>query len=296
MVLGKRRGSFFSSARRVKRRTFRGASMARRAGPRSPRRSAQRRFTKRAGWAVGRTSQSGAVRRAGYNSRRLGLSSYRYKLYDTSRFKTHWRSTAANTEILQAPQDANLKTFQLTTAWGGRPRGSQSVPGADPGPAFWEAGGGLRELDSTNPAFGQFVDLTIRGGRYWRRYTNLGSGTLRVERFELYRKRKVDISPTELFSGTETLGWDPTYIPDFQERYRVERKFVTDLEPGDTYTIENKIPVAKVDQGLWGNGAQRPWVCTMVTSDGGENRRLEIQSWFSVSFVGDRTEREEVEP
>ncbi len=243
-------------------------------------RRAQRGFTKRAGWAVGRTSQSGAVRRAGYNTRRLGLRPYRNKLWETTRFKTHWRSTFAVVGNLTSPVSTIAKSVIYFTAWGGNTAGGGSVGN------FWTAAGGLQEL-GLNTGFGEFNDLTIRGGRFNRRYTNIGDATVRLERWELYRKPQVPTTPAEVFEFDRGLGWDPTYEPDFQDKWRVGRKFINDIEPGDTFTIENKIPIAKIDQDIWNGGGQRPWMVTAVSS-ATSNETVTIQSWHSVSFSGDR--------
>lgn len=244
------------------------------------RRRTQRGYTRRAGWAVGRTSQSGAVRRAGYNTRRLRLPTYRNKLWDTTRFKTHWRSTFSVQVTSTTPTSTIAKTVDYSTAWGGN-----AVTGGPVGP-FWSAAGGLQEL-GLNQGFGEFNDLTIRGGRFNRRFVNEGTATVRLERWELYRKPQVPISPVEDFDFERGLGWDPTYEPDFQDRWRVGRKFINDMEPGDSFTIENKIPISKVDQDIWNGGGQRPWLVTAVSS-ATANQSVAIQSWHSVSFAGDR--------
>lgn len=276
MVLGKRRFSGFHNARRVKRR----GGMRRGFTPRGVHRRAQRRFTRRAGFAVGRTSQSGAVRRSGYNTRRLGLSSYRNKLWEASRFKTHWRSTFTSQVNRATPTTSTLKTVTYAPSWGGN--------GVTGGPVsnFWEPAGGLQEVGQSTP-FGDFVDLTLRGGRRTNRYTNASTSTIRIERWELYRKPIKPGGATEIFNFERGLGWDPSYEPDFQEKYRLGRKFVNDLEPGDTFTIDNKIPISKIDQDIWNAGGQRPWEVTAISSANGD-QAIQFQEWHSVSFVGDR--------
>jgi hypothetical protein len=152
---------------------------------------------------------------------------------------------------------------------------------------FWTTAGGRREITGVSEPFGEFVDLTIRGGRWYRRYVNTSSTTIRVERWELYRKPQVPVTPAESFNFFESLGWDPTYVADFQDKWRVGRKFTTDLEAGDSFTIEGKIPIAKIDQDIWDNGGQRGWTVLAISSSTPDSTLL-VQSWHSVSFSGDR--------
>lgn len=279
MALGRR---FRPNGLRAMARPRKRARFAPRAA-RRPRRAAQRRFTRRAGWAVGRTSQSGAVRRTGYNTRRLRLSTYRNKLWETTRFKTHWRSAFSDSVVRTTPGNADNVTVNYSPAWGGN-----VVAGGTVQP-FWTTSGGRREITGVAEPFGDFVDLTIRGGRYYRRYTNTSENTIRLERWEVYRKPEVPVDPAESFIFFESLGWDPTYIADFQTRWRIGRKFVNDLEPGDTFTIEQKIPIAKIDQDIWNGGGQRAWTITAISS-ATPSQTLAVQSWHSVSFVGDRVD------
>lgn len=274
--LGKRRYGYTRMARRVR---------GRRAGPaRFPRRNAQRRFTRRAGWARGRTSQSGAVARAGYNTKRLSLSRYRNALWTGTRFKTHYRSLFSTADQLATPSSATQVHVVYTSAWGGAATTGQ--PSQAP---FWQNSGGAIEVaDDDFPDSG---DITIRGGRYYRRYVNESSNTIRVERWEVYRKPQFQTAllPPGESEFDATLGWDPTYVSKFQDRYRVGRKFVTDLEPGDSFTIENKIPVAKIDRQIWENGGQRGYN-VLAISAGVASQSLSVQYWHSCSFVGDRVD------
>ncbi len=244
-------------------------------------RAAQKRFTRSAGWAVGRTSQSGGVRRTGYNTKRLKLSSYRNKLWDNTRFSTHFRSNLAVSAVFTTTAFPVTCIVGLSPSWGGNVSTGGSTSD------FWQPTGGAREIGSN--AFRDPGDLTIRGGRWGRRYFNGGNTAVRLERWEIYWKPNqpvIPIPPTQV-GFVEQVGWDPTYIPDFQNKFRVGRKFVTTIEPGDTFTIENKIPIQKIDQTIWQNGGQRPWVYETMNNANDEQVPVTVTAWHSVSFTGD---------
>lgn len=171
-------------------------------------------------------------------------------------------------------------TFQPT--WGGNEVSGGSVT------PFWQPTGGAQTLGTDEFPLG--ADLTIRGGRWGRRYYNSGSVTVRMERWEVYFKPNqptIPVPPGETVFF-ENVGWDPTYVEDFQNKFRVGRKFVTSIEPGDTFTIENKIPIQKIDQTIWEAGGQRPWVFETFNSSDNSSQDVIVTQWHSVSFVGDR--------
>lgn len=231
---------------------------------------------------MGRTSQSGAVRRTGYNTKRLKLSTYRNKLWETTRFKTHWRSRLSTQVTIPVTASAADMTVGLSSSWGG----NEALGGTDTN--FWQVTGGAQELPDEQ-SFPVTADLTIRGGRWGRRWYNAGTSTVRLERWEIYYKREIPTGTTAALFNVG-VGWDPTYIVDFQNQFKVGRKIVTSIEPGDTFTIENKVPIAKVDQSLWESGSQRAFTYTSYNTADNTAGSVIVTSWHSVSFVGDVSE------
>lgn len=222
------------------------------------------------------------MRRTGYNTRRLPLSSYRNKLWESSRFKTHYRSQIGLVATINTASAPTTMQVAFQPAWGGNIVAGGSVA------SFYQPAGGVREV-GTN-AFPESSDITIRGGRWGRRYYNSGTVTVRLERWEIYFKPNQPTIPVPAgeVSFFETVGWDPTYVEDFQQKFTVGRKIVTSIEPGDTFTMENKVPIAKIDQGIWEAGGQRAWVYETFNSANVGSVPVIITQWHSISFVADR--------
>lgn len=215
------------------------------------------RFSRRRGTSY--SSRSGAgVSAPLFRSRKMSKRSWKSALYRSTMFKSHYRSLLATANSLTTATLATTSNVYLFPAING---------------AFWTNTGGLLPLDSgatTDPVF--TGDAVIRGGLVRIVFTNppgdVDPGPINLSLY-LVKARKG--STTSWTNPTAvTTGWDPTVIPEFREDIGTvvftTRKVILQ---GDTFAVQRRLPVQKVDQNDFAQNELYNWmvVCWNQVAD-----------------------------
>lgn len=222
------------------------------------------------------TTQKGSgTRLIQFRGRKLKSSVFKRKLWDSTIMKTHYRSY----QTITTAYNTQASTSSMTITF------------FDPftnGSFFWTTAGGAQPASpgGSVPLFE--AEIILRGGKWSISYTNTdASRIIRVWVWYVYTTGRPD---TSIIPTTANVGWDPSVIPDFRQKYgKVFRQEAVILSPGQCWSSEKKLGIKRIDQSdfssLLGN--------TPVVLMGVENMTDAVSATgllkhtLNVSFSGD---------
>jgi len=225
------------------------------------------------------TSQSGSGGGLRYKSKKTSRSAYNKLLWNSSTLSTHYRSVAAQVLTPATPVLATQMTIAITAALSN-------------GSAFWTTGGGAINPDSSNslPVF--TGNILVRGGLMGLRLANTfdttdaNRNTLHGS-IMLIRTTK-DWTPSAI-TGVVPVGWDPSYIQDFNTRIGhivYKKNFL--LRDADTALVEYRHKIRKYDQADYFQTLnQYVWVVICGAVDVNAARNFTMTNYYNLSFCGD---------
>lgn len=214
---------------------------------------------------------SGSRRQLGFTARRLSRRSWKSSLYRSTRHLPHYRSQDATTITPTSSATASIMKVQFTPALFND---------------FWESSM-LQPLDSgatTDPLF--TGDLVIRGGKMGLSLYNDESSSVKI--FVWLVKIRKGLTPT-FSTADKDLGWDPTLQPDFRSDYgTVIFSAQKIIQPQDTWVLERRIPVMKIDRTEHTQNKTYQW---FVGINGQTGSAVDISGvvYYNLSFTGDAT-------
>jgi len=238
-------------------------------------RKRRRTFKRKSGRSVNQTSKATHGSSLTFRSRKLSRRRFKKLLWNDTILSTHWRSLfAASTTIVT---QTNSTTLTIATINPMRPSGV----------AFWTGAGGLRSTDIgvTPPLFSG--DITVRGGMWGMNFRNTSS-TLPVS-MKLYLGRTIG-NPTYSLPASSTTGWDPSIEPDLTKLYgKSYYSTIIQLEPGETWKIERRIGIMKINQYDWQSiGGLSPFVLYTAANVGHSTATtINVDTYFNLSFAAD---------
>lgn len=216
--------------RRYRRRRF-GRRRSRRYGRRRMRRGGRRETATTSQW--GRPFTTRLTR-----GRRGTRSSYHRSLYNTTKFKAHYRSTEETSLIVTTPATVEAAAVHIQRAlFTSGARGG--------GNAFWTAAGGALPIDAgvVVPPFD--ANIIIRGGIARCEVYNGAVESVRVDIFSVW----TNAHPLDEFATDFTVSseWDPTLQPDFQRFGKVINRKTMFLEPKGSILVTHRFKTQKLD-------------------------------------------------
>lgn len=254
-----------------------------------------------------------------FRGRKLRKSVYRRALYNSTRFKTHYRTVLATTDSLGTPNNVTTLNPYIVPAL-------STINLSE----FWHSAGGLQD-----PSFGEVpsfagatnandpISVILRGGRLWITTSlSLGSvDTCKVRLQLIFPKQQVRNESDTNTSNTlgvpgsangwigttginlfgpgvgggtaRPIGWDLTQAPDYQQYFYapvVDKSF--DLKAGDSMTTFFKIKPVKIDVASFkdGQGYTPYWVvyAGQDNNSNGASETFVVTIGHNMSFaVGD---------
>jgi len=243
------------------------------------RKTFKKRRTTRAKKAVNLTSQSGIGTSLQYRAKKVGRSAYKRLLWNASILKPKFRTVSStNTTVATNANNVLMTTFV------------RSATNFGVG-AFWTALGGAITPDAASalPVFD--ADITVRGGIIGCRITNVvdtavaSTGTISGTMMLI---RSTKAFNAAVIPASVSLGWDPTYVNDFNTtigRIVMRKTFL--LRDTDVAMLEWRLKIHKVDQTDYNNFFnQFIWVLVLNTTDNIAHS-VTVNTYYNMSFVGD---------
>jgi len=221
------------------------------------------------------TTQSGTGYGPKFTSKKLSLTAYRKKLWDSTFMKAHYRTIYAVSTV--------ISTFGPNTTI------NQSLLNADDNgvAAFWEPTGGAIDPDGgVVPVFSD--DVVLRGGMH-RISVGNRSPVAEAVRVEIFLLRSGATFNTAGFPTTVPVGWDPSLWPEFHAKIGVivQRKTFL-LENGNSGEMFVKRKVQKIDQINQAAGRYRfYWLVAVSNATGVTAQDVDVVRSTNLSFCGD---------
>jgi len=154
------------------------------------------------------------------------------------------------------------------------------------GNEFWTGAGGLRSVNIgiTPPLF--VGDITIRGGIWGMMFRNT-STTLPVS-IKIYIGTTVAF-PNYTVPSSSNIGWDPSVEPDLSQNFaKFNFNNTVQLEPGETWKIERRVGIKKVDKSVWDQTGYMPMVLISAFNVGHATATtINIETYYNMSFAAD---------
>jgi len=211
-----------------------------------------------------------------FRSRKLSARKYRSMLWDSTMFKTHYRSADAQIHTLSTP--ASQITQNVT-----------HVPADNNGvDFFWLGNGGAVTPDSGVAMPTLRHDLLLRGGIMTITCTNNVLITAPVKVTITGVKSGLNYDPTN-FNGVYPIGWDYTMFPEFKKSIGTtvcQKSFI--LGNQDSATMTMRARIAKIDQDDHATGYRRwYWILRVHNLETGLGQDVTFMKSFNFSFTGD---------
>lgn len=184
-------------------------------------------------------SQWGRPFAASFTRRSRGTrTSYRRAIYNSTKFKAHYRSTLEASAVITTPATVEAAALHVQRAL----FNSGSRGGGNP---FWTPAGGAFPIDAgvIVPPFD--ANIILRGGIARCEVYNGNAETVRVDIFSVWS----NAHPLDQFSTDSVVPgeWDPTMQVDFARFGKVINRKTAYLEPRGTILVTHRFKTQKLD-------------------------------------------------
>lgn len=236
----------------------------------------RRGFKKRGRKVQSATSKSGFARAVGtFKSRRVSARRFRSNLWNSTLFKSHYRSVYGTSVVESTNVAANVGNVNGTLAL---------HPDAN---LFWTGAGGANPLDVGGGIPGFNGDIIIRGGIIGMTLANDLADTTsqKIKVFLVKTGKAFDLAG---FPTSVQVGWDPTIFPDFTTnigRVLLSREVL--LENVNSVDITYRLPVMKIEQVDFTLGKDQFFWILIGNSPSGTSATYTRTAYFNLSFSGD---------
>jgi len=152
---------------------------------------------------------------------------------------------------------------------------------------FWTTLGGGFNMDQA-AALPDFAanSITIRGGIFWMTLFNTGDEDLEVQLDWCWTKNEPLL--TSLADGSYDRSQSAMATGDFNEIGKVYWTKRMILEPYNTFRLEKKLPMIKIDTNKYDRFSNMPMICVWVNQvNGNTSKNLTCTVGHSLSWVGD---------
>lgn len=233
-------------------------------------------FKRRSAKTTSYSTQSTRGNTFGFRTKKIGYKRYKNHLWNSTLFKSHYRSIFSDNAALTTPVDGGLA-------------GSIIYQAIDPGARFWTAAGGAIDIDGgTMPLFTD--DIILRGGVCDMTIENTDATSTDIANIGVYFVKSSDIPDLSSFNvTTRPRGWEPSAYPEFKEKVgKILQKWEVSIKPGEQYSFKRRLGVQKIDIGAWTSyGTGRFYWILVYNSINDTGASFTHSISFNVSFVGD---------
>lgn len=237
-------------------------------------------FKRRARRSSGRTqsitSKSGFTKSLGtFRAKRLKRRAYNHLLWNSTLFKTHYRSVAATSGTIPTLASASQWTISQVPAL------RYSV-----NDFFTSAGGGIDPDGATLSKFASET-IVIRGGLITFSVANT-SGVIQPVKVQVFLvKTSLDFDPA-FIPTSATLGWDPSCAVAFKDKVgKIILKREMILEDGGGMDISWRVPIQKLNQEAYVQERGTYMWIFLVNSQLGVVDAFDYAATYNLSFSGD---------
>lgn len=223
---------------------------------------------------VNQTSKATTGQSLAFKAKRLSRKRYKNLLWTSTIMAPHYRSLQSNAATIVTQANEAVGTIGLD-----RPLRLGSN-------AFWVTAGGAQNINfgTTIPLFSG--DIILRGGMWGMQFRN-GSATLPIG-IKVYVGRTM-ANPTASLPGTSNVGWDPSLVSEFKSEYgKITYNTVVQLEPGESFKLERRVGIQKIDQNVWSAYGNMPFVLVHVYNIGHATAvTCNVLTYYNLSFSAD---------
>jgi len=210
----------------------------------------------------------------GFRGRKVSRRAFKKHLWDSTLFKSHYRSVRAIAgDVVTQTNDVASTIFGL------------NMYKFDANP-FWTSTGGAVTVDTgvTLPTF--IGDIILRGGVYTATFANTSANDVKLN---LYYTTTVPDPVITIVPTTSAISWDPSVTPDFNSQ--VGKPWMNKtvlLEGGNSYSISHRFKIQKIDQTTYIVEGLTPiiWVCLSNIGNSSANT-IRVARSYNLSFSAD---------
>lgn len=210
----------------------------------------------------------------GFRGRKVSRSAFKKHLWDSTLFKSHYRSVRTTAGDVTSP--ANDVTCTIT---------GLNMYKHDANP-FWVAAGGGVSVD-TGIALPLFIgDVILRGGVYTATFANTTANDMQLK---LWFSTTVPDPVITIVPTNTALSWDPSMTPDFNSQVAKSwmQKTVI-IEGGNSYSISHRFKIQKVDQTTYIVEGLTPIIWMSLSNLGHSTASvLRVVRSYNLSFSAD---------
>lgn len=210
----------------------------------------------------------------GFRGKKISRRVYRSYLWDSTMFKTHWRSLLTTAGDVTTPANdvaatvTGLNMYRHTTN------------------PFWTTAGGGIVVDTGNtlPLFSG--DIILRGGVYTCTFSNTTANDMVLK---IWMSTTVGDPSLAIVPSTVPIGWDPSSSPDFNSQVAKtwEQKTVH-IEGGNSYSISKRFKLQKIDSVTYGIEGLSPVIWMSIGNLGHSTASIcRVARSYNLSFSAD---------
>lgn len=240
----------------------------------------KRRFSRRRGRkSTAITSKSGVGSSFGFKSRKSSKRTWNRMLWNSTLQKTHYRSYGSGSYVMQNPSvTADVNVSRIDAMYNGTAE-------------FYFATGGAQTNDVSIAVPTFTGDVILRGGLLGLKVCNDTVVSVPVE-VNIYLVMTSDNPVTAVFPFTTSIGWDPTVIPDWNERVgRILFRKKILLENEAMAEVNYRVPIRKIDRSSWSSGKRKYyWIVSRTSGQASATDHfVSVVAYFNCSFSSDAT-------
>jgi len=238
------------------------------------------RFRKRTGGSrtTGYTSLNIRDHTVGFRGRKTSRRAYKRHIWNSTKFKTHYRSILTASEVVATPANPTqgVPVYYNMYNFG---------PALSP---FWTVAGGAQEIDLGDgvPEFGD--EIVLRGGKFEITFQNTGNEDIKIKLYRITTGNNPDLTLIPSGLGVFDKQWDPSVVPDFYTQFGkpfMSKEVV--IEQGNSYTFVTRFKSQKIDQNAYDNSSRSPFVMMLISGNVGVGGTVLINRGYSLAFSGD---------
>lgn len=211
----------------------------------------------------------------GFRGRKTSRRTYKKFLWDSTLFKTHYRSIFTTSGNVSTPaDDVSSNVFGL------------NMIRHSPGLSFWLTAGGAVRVDTagTMPLFNG--DIILRGGIFSFTISNQNATDVRASIWLIQSVQDPDF----VFEPANVSQlWDPSVSPDFVSH--LGKPFVNRtilIEGGTSYTFTRRLNMQKIDQTTYNLEGRSPLIYLSISNVGqAAATTVRLTRSYNLSFSAD---------
>lgn len=245
-----------------------------------PRFTRKRKFTRRPRRTTDYTSLATRGTSIGFRGRKTTRRAYKRHIWNSTIFKTHWRSIQTLASGFTTPASdatAFVSVFNMYRETN----------------AFYVTAGGALPTD-TGGAVPQFVgDVILRGGKYEMTIHNSSDNDVKITLYRMMTVNEPDFGtandwPADGLTAVPQ-AWDPTTVPNVNTQVgKTWMAREVTLEGGNSYTFVTRFKMQKIDKDVYAADSKAPYMIVKYGNVGTATANsIVIKRSYNLSFSGD---------